>query len=153
MARYKIHIIYIGIIFILVCLMLLPLLLSFEVRGKMHGQAVMLVHTSNRLMRILSIVDSIESVYTDDVAPSTPKAFMAWYAKHGVVTVDVEMSGEDYTNGRLLDSWNNEVRLIAMDGKLAAMASCGSNGQWDNGQGDDIVVWREGGETSVAQSH
>jgi len=45
---------------------------------------------------------------------------------------------QDPKENRLSDAWWHEIIVISKNGKPVGFGSCGENGIWENGEGDDI---------------
>jgi hypothetical protein len=64
-------------------------------------------------------------------------AFVGWLAAGGM---DSE-SYIDYEARSIRDVWGNELVLVSEGGELVGIGSCGPDGIWHSGSGDDIVEW------------
>ncbi len=80
------------------------------------------------------IVEVQLETYTDP--PSEMAALVGWLGSRRPGFLDKPFVGKDA--GTLRDAWGREFRLILGEGSVA-LASCGPNGTWEQGGGDDIV--------------
>lgn len=77
--------------------------------------------------------------FSNEEPPTDLPGLVKWLANaeigiHEAGYVDIERN-------TILDSWGRQIIVLKSDGRLTGVASCGANGTWENGKGDDIV-WR-----------
>ncbi len=75
--------------------------------------------------------------YSNEEPPTDLPGLVKWLVNaeigiHETGYVDIERN-------TILDSWGREIIVLKSDGRLTGLASCGPNGTWENGKGDDIV--------------
>ncbi len=69
--------------------------------------------------------------------PLTMEELIAWIAKKSPKFLEEPYVSAD---GRsVVDAWGSSMLLIAEEGRLRRIGSCGRNKMWDGGQGDDVV--------------
>ena len=78
--------------------------------------------------------------------PVLPVDLKRWLLKHNDGLGDIKRTGLETqgqkTPNEMTDYWDQALKTIAVNGRLAALGSKGRNGEWEDGEGDDIVVWR-----------
>lgn len=79
----------------------------------------------------------------DDRAPVNSRELFIWMNNKTWRPSSDEKHVYDYWgDGKFVDYWGNEIKVISLDGKFWGVASNGYNGVWENGMGDDVVVYR-----------
>jgi hypothetical protein len=80
-------------------------------------------------MNILKI-----GLITRESPPFDNELLLAWFVENGVPLHRFFIEDD-----RLLDSWGNELHIIRVSPTAMQVGSSGPNGQWEQGQGDDIL--------------
>ncbi len=73
---------------------------------------------------------------TSTEPPSDVASLVRWLGRHRPGFLDERFVDREATT--LRDPWGRELRLILGEGQMA-LASCGPNGTWEQGSGDDVV--------------
>lgn len=76
---------------------------------------------------------------TDEPPPVRLPELVEWLETHA----SAEESYIDYEAGTIEDIWGNEVVVISEGDEFLGLGSSGPNGNWEGGDGDDIVVMLE----------
>lgn len=104
-------------------------------KKKENVEGHMKANSLNRL-RTVCVLILISKADSQESPPATLKELIVWLEKHGFK----EESDIDYSNKTIKDAWGHEIILIIKDGKLIGVGSPGSNGIWEKGTIDDLVV-------------
>jgi len=79
---------------------------------------------------------------TNQPAPITLPELTDWLAASGLVAPgDLRIDTDART---IRDRWDRPIVLISEDSRLKAIASSGSDGLFQDGQGDDIIIPHQG---------
>jgi hypothetical protein len=80
---------------------------------------------------------------TNQYPPTDCKEYAVWLlANCGPARTHVEIGLVHYdpAKGLFLDDWEHPIVLVVDSDALVGLGSCGPNGRWEQGGGDDIVV-------------
>ena len=110
--------------------------------GTEHGEAHEVMRTEANLWALVKVTGSV--VWgSGQYAPANEKEYSIWlmernddvkrWAEWGTIPFDPEKK-------MFLDAWRRPVVLVTESGSLTGLGSSGPNGQWQNGEGDDILV-------------
>jgi len=108
------------------------------------------VYTLNELRHFQRFYEdySIENAEQGKAPPTSMKELLqAVYDELGdwpIVYEDNKGERNDWANFQILDSWGNPFGTLMKDGKIIAFFSNGPNGQWEDVQNDDVVLFIEG---------
>ena len=72
--------------------------------------------------------------------PTNARAFGRWLVKWVQLRMHNANVGVNTATGEVLDYWGRPVVLLVQERALVGMGSCGMDGTWADGEGDDITV-------------
>ena len=107
---------------------------------KIHG-LFLKAKTTFAMMHIGAAVIDV-GYDTGQRPPADNAALVTWLTGNGAVFHDAVI----IQDGRFVDTWGNDLVVMVSEGEVFQLGSAGPNGQWEGGEGDDIV--RHGIDTS-----
>jgi hypothetical protein len=96
--------------------------------------------TSQHILNDLYVATLAAAVRTGRQPPTDPVSFFGWVRQFAPEATDWQRFRGSGGAGIPNDAWGNPIRLIVYGGKLVGLGSCGPNGVWEGGKGDDIVL-------------
>jgi len=76
---------------------------------------------------------------SNEFPPKEPREFAAWIKKWADGLEPTKYVWFDPAAGVFVDVWGRQIVLVAEGYAVVALGSCGRNGIWEDGKGDDIV--------------
>ena len=91
------------------------------------------------LHSICILVEGIESVFNDH-PPTELSALVDYLEKHGYEDMPYNI---DYEHKTISDAWGHTLIVMSEAGQFIGLGSPGTDGLWQEGKGDDIIVTLE----------
>ena len=118
----------------LVALFVVPMYSGLSA-GHGHGNA-----KTETILRSLSNDICFARDFSNEEPPTDLPGLVKWLAANPDLRMH-ERGYVDIERNTILDAWGRDIIVLKSDGRLTRLASCGRNGTWEDGKGDDLV-WR-----------
>ncbi len=122
---------------LVVCSVLLGTCVGCSEPQKSRGQGHLRVKNENQMARICKVILGVED-YSKQDAPTEMAALVNWLDE--IYLTGTSFEGIDASRKTMWDLWGRELVLIVENDVLVGLGTCGKNGIWEDGHGDDQIL-------------